>query len=190
VLELLDSGARKIVPSDYTVKRTGAFWEADVSLGREKIATVGKGEGVKFLVRMVDGGKGFLLDPRVNGAIKPFSITAYEGQNAEGKIVLKIRNNLFSHKGNMYIMKNVPEGRLAKDHALGKKYICRLVNFPFKSPDDVDVHTSERLARHRGIKVGEMSGLGIVGHKVQLDEELEDIGVPLSVASYLIYAAG
>lgn len=179
-----------IVTSEYTVKRTGAFWEADVSLGAEKIAAIRKAGDYKFSVQMTNGGEGFLLDPRINGKIKPFSITAYEGQSTEGKIVLKIRNSLFSHHGQMYIMKNVPEGRLPKDHALGKKYICRLVNFPFTNPDDVDVHTSERLGRHRGVDVGEMSGLGLVGHKVKLESELEDIGVPLSSASYLLYASG
>jgi hypothetical protein len=173
--------------SEYTVKRTGPFWKADVFLGSEIIATLRKGEGISFVVETKSGG-GFLLDPRVNGTIKPFSITASERSN--GNIVLKIRNHLFSHNGAMYIMKNVPEGTPTRNHLLGRKFICRLVNFPFTNPDEVDAHTSERLGRHRGIKVGEMSGLGINGHKVILEKELEDIGLPLSTASYLIYASG
>jgi hypothetical protein len=177
------------VPNEYIVKRTGAFWEADVLLDKKPVAKLTKGDGIAFLVKGKDG-SAFFLDPRVNGKIRPFSMIIYQGERPGGNIVLKIRNNLFSHNGQMYLMKNVPEGRKARDHLLGPKYITRLVNFPFEDPDDVDVHTSERLGRHRGVKVGEMSGLGINGHIVKVDGELDDIGLPLSVASYLIYASG
>jgi hypothetical protein len=180
---------------EYLVRRTGAFYEADVLLDGKQIAKLGRGEKFTYRVDRITGGNCYVLDPRVDGRIRPFSMLAYEEEtsssiNQEKKIALKIINNLFSHDGKMYIMKHVSEGSYPKKHMLGSKHICRLVNFPFDKPEEVDVATSERLGRHRGIKVGEMSGLGITGHKVTLEDELEDIGLPLAVSSYLIYASG
>jgi hypothetical protein len=36
--------------------------------------------------------------------------------------------------------------------------------------------------------VGEVSGLGIDGHHVKVEKELEDIGLQLAASSYLIYS--
>ena len=103
----------------------------------------------------------------------------------------KIENNLFCHNGQIYMMNNLPEGRLTRDHLSGSRLISRLVNFPCKNLDEVDHEIWQRLGRHRGFQVGEMSGFGRTGgHKVKLEPELEDIGVPLSAASYLIYSTG
>jgi hypothetical protein len=89
------------------------------------------------------------------------------------------------------MMNNLPEGRLSGEHFSGSRFISRLVNFPFKDDSEVDPKTWERLRRYRGLQVGEMSGFGRTGgHKVKLEPELEDIGVPLAVASYIIYSRG
>jgi hypothetical protein len=174
------------VTSEYTVKRTGAYYEASVICDGKSVARLGKKEPYKFDLQTTDGSKDYVLDPKVDGRIRPFSIAALD----QDKVVLKILNSLFAHGGQMYLMKNVPEGNLPRNHLLGVKFITRLVNFPFQTPEAVEIQTLDRLGRHRGVRVGEMSGLGITGHKVKLESELDDIGLPLSAASYLIYASG
>jgi hypothetical protein len=42
--------------------------------------------------------------------------------------------------------------------------------------------------RFREVPVGEISGLGIQGHHVKVDKELEDIGLLIAARSYLIYS--
>jgi hypothetical protein len=181
------------VATEYVVKRTGDFWQADVISDGKKVGELTKGDGLNFQVKVKDAKQGFLLDPRVDGKIRPFSMVAYEITNPDGKekrMVLKILNNLFLHQGAMYALGNLPEGRTARDHVFGSRFISRMDNFPFKSLEDVDLATHARLKKHRGIKVGEMSGLGVSGHKVTLEPELQDIGIPLATSSYLIYSSG
>jgi len=129
----------------------------------------------------------FELDPRVNGAVSPFSTVIYEDG---GKPVLKIKSGCFSHNGKVYLFKSIPEGKSMKSHLSGAKYICRLENFPFRNVDEIDRETREKLSRHRGVDVGRLSGFGKLGHRVILSEELVGIGLPLSAASYLLYSTG
>jgi len=88
------------------------------------------------------------------------------------------------------MFKSIPEGKSMRHHLSGTKYICRLLNFPYHDIDGIDAETRERLIKHRGIDLGTFSGLGKLKHEVKLNDELADIGLPLSAASYLLYATG
>jgi hypothetical protein len=131
----------------------------------------------------------------IDGAIRPFSIIVffvndkYSSENRSSKeYVLKIKDNLFHHNGKFYSFGGIPEGRLPKDHLMGSKIICRLVNFPFSTLEDVDLETKHHLRRYRGIYVGEFFGIGSTGFHVKLEEELADIGLPLTASTYLLYS--
>jgi methyl coenzyme M reductase gamma subunit len=88
------------------------------------------------------------------------------------------------------MFKSLPEGKSLKHHMSGTKYICRLVNFPYHDVSEIDLETRERLSRYRGVDVGTLSGLGKLKHQVRLGEELADLGLQLSAASYLLYSTG
>jgi hypothetical protein len=157
-----------------------------------KIGTLRHDNDQSFLVETANEGI-FSLDLRVNGRIRPFSIVAYQEQNENRlktkSVVLRILNNLFFHKGQMYLIRNIREGTFLGNYVFGPRLICKLVNFPFKRQEEIDSETWERLGRYRGIRVGEISGLRSRGHNVTLEAELEDIGIPLSGATYLIYSS-
>ncbi len=159
------------------------------------MGNISKNNKLDFVIRSISGRELFLLTPKVDGEIRPFSIAAYELEQSDssskiGNQILKIKHSLFWHNGSFYMMRNLPEGRVS-DHLSGTGFISRLANFPFKNDGEIDPATWQRLHRYRGIEVGEMSGLGSTGgHKVKLQPELKDIGIPLSAASYLIYAMG
>jgi hypothetical protein len=183
---------------EYIVKRTGAPGEATIEKEGKIIGDIHPISGL-FVVVDRTSRKTFKLTPRVDGEVRPFSMIAYEttdddqeyGNRISGREVLKIKNKLFWHNGNIYLMNSVPEGSLPREHITGSRFISKLVNFPYSSDQEIDPETWERLGRHRGQQVGELSGLGRVdGHKVKLASELEDIGVPLAAASYLIYSTG
>jgi len=53
---------------------------------------------------------------------------------------------------------------------------------------DLDHHIKHKLRRYRGVAVGEVSGLGIDGHHVKVEKELEGIGLLIAASSYLIYS--
>lgn len=103
--------------------------------------------------------------------------------------VLKINDHIFLGDGNFYMLGGIPEGGNPKHHLVGSKYICRLTNFPFSHPDQVDAETKNRLKKHRGIPVGEFSGLGANGFHITLENELGKIGLPLAASTYLIYSS-
>jgi hypothetical protein len=48
-----------------------------------------------------------------------------------------------------------------------------------------------KLKRFRGVPVGEASGLGAApeGHKVKVNDELDDIGLFIAATSYLMFAS-
>lgn len=145
-------------------------------------------DNLQSLLKLENGSKRiYRLDPRVDRAISPFSTTIYEG---DGKILLRIKSGVFSYIGKIYLFKSLPEGKSMKGHLSRSKYICRLDNFPYHDVDEIDRETRERLNRYRGVDVGRLSGLGKLGHKVTIDEELREIGLPLAAASYLLYSTG
>ncbi len=175
--------------AEYVVRRTGDPGEAEIVQSGQLVARLEKLKGdLRALLKAEDGShRIYHLDPKVDGAISPFSIAIFEDG---GKLILKIKSGAFSHHGKVYLFKSLPEGKSMKGHLHGSKYICRLDNFPYQSVDDIDRETREKLNRYRGVEVGTLSGLGKFGHRVRLGEELMDVGLPLSAASYLMYSTG
>jgi hypothetical protein len=132
----------------------------------------------------------FLLSRKVDGQVHPFSVVAFTPSENNPQIeILKIKDHIFFHDGKFYMLGGIPEGGIPKNHLLGSKYICRLTNFPFSHPDQVDAETKSRLKKHRGVPVGEFYGLGSKGFHVKLDNELNKIGLPLAASTYLIYSS-
>jgi hypothetical protein len=50
----------------------------------------------------------------------------------------------------------------------------------------LDYHIKHKLLRFRWVPVGEVSGLGIQGHHVKVDKELEVIGLQLYLVANLV----
>lgn len=177
---------------DYLVKRTAKPWDAKIyALGKE-VADIRRGESSTYIVR-TKGKDAWILSRSIKGEIKPFSmeVMAIESSQAHGKggaAELVITDHLFEHRGKVYMLTSSPEGRPLRDFVLGKRYICRLDNFPLSGLAEIDYETRSRLRKFRGVPVGEMDGLGTEGHHVRLSEELEDIGLPLSASCYLLYS--
>lgn len=172
--------------SEYLVKRTGQPWDAVIYLAGSQVGSIRKGDNLSYVLASKDG-REWKMEARVHGEVRPFSLAIF-ADGSHPSDVLTISDHLFKHKGKFYMLTNSPEGRPLADFALGKRYICRLDNFPFSDLREVDHETKGRIDRYRGVPVGEMDGLGTEGHKVTLSAELEDIGLQLSAASYLIYA--
>lgn len=151
-----------------------------------ELSVVGEG-----LFSLTEASKSWLLTRRVDGEIRPFSMAVYKskGEAVDSKEVLKIKDHIFFHDGRFYVIGGIPEGRYPKHHMMGSKYICRLQNFPFSHPDQVDAVTKHRLKRHRGVPVGEFSGLGSTGFHIRLEDELKSIQLQLSASIYLMYSS-
>jgi hypothetical protein len=171
--------------TEYLVRRKDSPRSAEIFQAEKLVATLEEVEDHVSALSSLDGTK-YSFDPRVDGRMRPFSMTVNNGSN---ETILKIIEHLFSYRNQIYIIGGIPEGKSPKD-IVRTKYICRLVNFPFEDVDHIDVHIREKLRRHRGMAVGEISGLGLLGHKVVVDEELKEIALPLSVTSYLLYSTG
>ena len=197
------------MPTDYLVK-TIAYHQKGMK-GRHAFAVVLVEEESKSKPRKASGEKlelfesdaepwVFFLNPgssgelkfskKVDGEVRPFSIIVTESTSSGEVPVLKIRDRLFRHKNKMYVVSNVPEGRSIGDYQSGPKYISRLDGFLASDPSEIDPVTTSRAERRlRGVHVGEIIGSGNHGngHRVRIeDEELEDIGLPLAVSSFLI----
>jgi hypothetical protein len=122
-----------------------------------------------------------------------FSFAVTEGENA----LLTVRDNIFKHDGKFYMLANHPEGKSWHDYVDSPvRYISRLDNFPYSNMAETDEkkhhqNLRDKLKRFRGVPVGEASGLGTSpeGHHVKIDLELENIGLFLAAASYLMYAS-
>ena len=171
---------------EFAVKRTGKSSDAVISSGGKDVASL-RGEG-NMLFRLESAGDGgWRLDPRVHGEIRPFSMNV-TSSGTFGAPVLTIRNHVFRHDGKMYLLNGIPEDVRPAEHILGGRYICRLDKFEFSDLEDIDLETWGRLRMRRGVSVGTVEGFGLGEYKVKLSQELQDIGLPLSAASYLIYA--
>jgi len=126
----------------------------------------------------------------VHGKFRPFSISVLHqnGDNDINKEVLTIREHLFKYRGKFYMLTNHPEGKHWNEYLSGTRYISRLDNFPYSDLTDIDHHIKHELLRFRGVPVREVSGLGIQGHHVKVEKELEVIGLLIAASSYLIYS--
>jgi len=174
---------------EYVVRSSRDHHDAEIfQSGRLAAHLEAPGGDLRALLKLEDGsGRVYHLEPRVDGTITPFSSSIYENG---GKPILKIKSGVFSYRGKVYLFKSLPEGRSMKGHLDGSKYICRLDNLPHHDVDEIDRLTWGQLSKYRGVDVGRLSGLGKLGHKVTLEGELTDVGIPLSAASYLLYAVG
>jgi len=174
--------------SEYEIKGAKP-WEAKIYSDDEEIAEIKKGDGPTFKLISKDG-REWTLSNQVHGEMRPFSITVRQDQN-KGKTdptkdVLTIREHLFKYKDKVYMFTNHPEGRPWHQYLSSPvRYISRLDNFPYSDLVEVDDHL-----KHRGVPVGEASGLGTQGHHVKVEKELEDIGLIIAASSYLLYSTG
>jgi hypothetical protein len=173
---------------EFAVKRTGKTSDATIRRGGEEVATLRSSGESRFALESARGGA-WDLNPRVQGEIRPFSMNVTSSEDS-GKPVLTIRNHVFFHGGRAYMLTGVPEDVKPADHLLGKRHINRLGQFPFSSLEEIDPETWGRLRMHRGVAVGTIEGLGIEEFRVALSEELQDVGLPLAAASYLLYSTG
>ena len=165
--------------------------EAKIFLDDEEIAKIKNGEDRKSFKLIRKDGSTWILTNNIDGEFRPFSITVLEqtkGKDDANREVLTIREHLFKHREKFYMLTNHPEGKHWNEYLSGPRHISRLDNFPYTELAELDHHIRHRLRRFRGIPVGEASGLGIDGHHVRVDKELEDIGLLIAASSYLLYA--
>ena len=176
--------------SEYVIRgpRPG---EAKIFLDDEEIAKIKNGEDRKSFKLISKDGSRWILTNNIHGEFRPFSITVLEqikGKDDASREVLTIREHLFKHREKFYMLTNHPEGKHWNEYLSGPRYISRLDNFPYSELAELEHHIRHRLRRFRGIPVGEASGLGIDGHHVRVDKELEDIGLLIAASSYLLYS--
>ena len=174
--------------TEYSVRRSGRPSDAVISQGREKVATLHGERGAIFKLESATEGS-WTLDPRVHGEVRPFSMNV-TASGAPGKAVLTIRNHVFFHSGKAYMLTAIPEDVNPAEHVFGRRHVNRMDRFPFSSLEDVDLQTWGRLRNNRGISVGTIDGFGPEEFRVALADELQDVGLPLSAASYLFYSTG
>jgi hypothetical protein len=174
--------------SEYIIRGPKA-WSAKIFLEGKEIAKISKGEDLTSKLISMDG-RQWILTNNVHGEFRPFSISVIDSNKDKAdttREVLTIRDHVFKHRGKFYMLTNHPEGRPWHQYLSGPRYICKLDNFPYSDLAELDHHTRHRLRRFRGVPVGEASGLGKDGHHVKIDKELDDIGLFIAAASYLIY---
>ena len=171
---------------EYSVRRAGRPSDAVISRGGEEVASLRGERNMTVRLESKEGGS-WTLDPRVHGEVRPFSMKATPEGSGE---VLVIRNHVFFHDSKAFMLTSIPEDVHPAEHVLGKRHINRLDRFPFSSLEDIDLETWGRLRRQRGVSVGTIEGLGIEEFRVTLSQELQDIGLQLSAASYLLYSTG
>ena len=165
--------------------------EANISLNGTQIAKISK-EG-NLTLKLVDerDGHEWILSSKVHGEFRPFSLSISEIKNGNVETeVLTIREHLFRHNGKFYMLTNHPEGKSWNDYLNSPRYISRLDNFPFRDLVEIDHHTRQRIKRFRGVAVGEASGFGTDVHRIKLSNELEEIGLLIAVASFVLYSMG
>lgn len=173
---------------EYSVIRSGKPSDAVISRGGRRVATLRREGGLLFRLESTSK-EGWMLDPRVHGEVRPFSMNV-TASVPPGEPVLTIRNHVFFHDSRAYILTAIPEDVHPAEHVLGKRHVNRLDRFPFSRLEDVDLQTWGRLRGHRGVSVGTIEGLGLEEFRISLSQELQDIGVQLSAAAYLLYSTG
>ncbi|MDG7007714.1 MAG: hypothetical protein JRN06_05680 [Nitrososphaerota archaeon] len=172
----------------YTVRRSGRPADAVIRRGGEEVATL-RGEGNLLFRLESKANESWVLDPRVHGEVRPFSMNV-TAPGSKGEAILTIRNHVFFHGAKAFMLTSIPEDVHPADHVFGKRHVNRLENFPFSRLEDIDLQTWGRLRMQRGISVGTFDGLGTDEFRVTISQELEDIGLQLAAASYLLYSTG
>ena len=196
--------------SEFTVKRGPTQWNARIfSENGEEVAEIIKGEGLEFKLISQKGNREWVLTNKIHGEHRRFSFSVQEaiekdakagerrGKEERGNPLLTVRDNIFMHKGKFYMLANHPESKSWQDYVNSPvRYISRLDNFPYSNVSEMDESKHhqdlrQKLKRFRGVPVGEASGLGPSpeGHRVKVNDELDDIGLFLAATSYLMYAS-
>jgi hypothetical protein len=195
----------------FTVKRGASRWDARIFSGSgEEIAQIIKGEDLQFKLISKIENREWVLTNRIDGQHRRFSFSVTEaekkqtakaeeetGKEKEGHALLIIQDNIFMHNGKFYMLANHPESKSWQDYVNSPvRYISRLDNFPYSNVSEMDENKHhqnlrQKLKRFRGVPVGEASGLGATpeGHRVKVNDELDDIGLFLAATSYLMYAS-
>ncbi|MDG6938144.1 MAG: hypothetical protein JRN42_06355 [Nitrososphaerota archaeon] len=171
---------------EVTIKGTKTPLAKVFSGGRE-VATISSEGRASFAIHSEAFGE-WRIELRDSGEIRPFSAEVTDTKSKG--VMLKIKNHLFFYKGAAYLLTGIPEDVRPIDHILGKRHISRLDSFPFSSLKDVDRETWGRIRLHRGSSAGEIDGDGPQEFKVALSNELDEIGIQLSAALYLLYTSG
>lgn len=148
-----------------------------------ELRSIGKGE------YRLGNKKSWMLSRKIEGHLLPFSIRILEIQGNNQIEILRVKDHLFQYNAYFYMVGGIPESQHPRDHLSGSKHIIKLTSFPHTKHEQVDEETRSRLKRHRGPTVGTIYGLGSKGFHVKLEDELEDIGLPLAAATYLMYSS-
>jgi hypothetical protein len=173
------------------------------SKGKE-IAEIKK-DGQDFLLVHYSDGLEWRLSNKVHGERRPFSFSVHKSKdemndkhkekNGSRDDLFVVRDQLFEHNGNFYMLANHPEGKHWNEHVHStSRYISRLADFPYREFSEIDFDHHKlrnKIKRFRGMPVGETSGLATegVGHRVHLSAELESVGLFIAAISYLMYAS-
>ncbi len=195
----------------FTIKRGPSRWNARIfSENGEEIAQIIKGEDPQFKLISKTENREWVLTNRIDGQHRRFSFSVTEaekkqtakaeeatGKEKEAHALLIIQDNIFMHNGKFYMLANHPESKSWQDYVNSPvRYISRLDNFPYSNVSEMDENKHhqdlrQKLKRFRGVPVGEASGLGATpeGHRVKVNDELDDIGLFLAATSYLMYAS-
>lgn len=139
----------------------------------------------KGFYTLISNSKSWQLSRRFDGELLPFSMLVSDEGSTE---ILKVKDHLFPHGTNFYMVGGIPESQNPKDHLRGYKYIIRLTNFPHTRHEQIGEETRNRLKRHRGVTVGRIHGVGSEGFYITIEDELKDIGLQLAAATYLMYS--
>jgi hypothetical protein len=203
--------------SEFTIKKRGSTqWDARIfSENGEEVAEIIKGEGLDFKLISQKDNREWVLTNKIDAQHRRFSFSVREAQKKEKEEVnageprrkdkgeeernplLIIHDNIFVHNGKFYMLANHPEGKSWHNYVNSPvRYISRLDNFPYSNISEMNEnkhhqHLRDKLKRFRGVPVGEASGLGATpeGHRVKVNDELDDIGLFLAATSYLMYAS-
>src|ERR1051325_7235579 len=188
--------------SQFVIKKKPKESEAIIFSDDQVIAKIEKHDDFSFKLIRCSDKKEWALSNIVDGQRRPFSYTVrtvdYDKSNENnlGQQVFVVREQLFEHRGKIYMLASHPEGKTWIDYVNSStRYISRLDNFPYPNLSDVDhghYTLRHKIKRFRGTSVGEASGFGQHegGHRVRLDNELADIGLFIATISYLLYASG
>ena len=201
--------------SEFTIKRGPTQWDARIfSENGEEVAEIIKGEGFDFKLISQKDNREWVLTNKIDAQHRRFSFSVREAQKKEKEEVnagesrrkgegkgernplLIIHDNIFVHNGKFYMLANHPEGKSWQNYVNSPvRYISRLDNFPYSNVSEMHENKQhqnlrDKLKRFRGVPVGEASGLGATpeGHRVKVNDELDDIGLFLAATSYLMYA--
>src|SRR5215831_2043757 len=174
---------------EYTIRNPKPR-EAIIALNEKQIAKITKEDNLTFKLVREEDGREWIFSSKVHGEFRPFSLSISEVINGKVTEALIIREHLFKYNDKFYMLTNHPEGKSWNEYLISPRYISRLDNFPYKDLLDIDHHTRQRIKRYRGIPVGEASGLGKSTHSVKVSNELEEIGLIIAAASYVLYSMG